>query len=62
MTKPGDVVSPISARRVNLRIGAANYEAAPAIPEDLLQQIRQLRVRVAQVLQKAEAATKVLAA
>jgi hypothetical protein len=62
MTKPRAAVSPISARSVKLRMGSPNYEAAPAIPEDLLEQIRQLRVRVAHVLQKAEAATMAPAA
>ena len=56
MTKSGDPVSPADARIAKRRISAGNYEAAPALPEDLLEQIRPLRVRVANVLRKTEAA------
>ena len=62
MSNPGGAVSSAYARIANRRTSAANYEAAPAVPEDLLEPIRHLRARVADVLQRAEGATKALAA
>jgi hypothetical protein len=39
-----------------------NYQATLEVPDDLLKEIRHLRARVASVLQRAESATKALAA
>ena len=62
MTKSGDPVSPAYARIAKRRISAGNYEAARALREELLEQIHPLRVQVANVLRKTEAATMAPAA